>query len=121
MKPHRFLEFQKARPTPSTDPALKDVAPLAIEYFKDTLYPNFQCGADGVMYRNIATCLKVFREAIPPATDFEILVWFFVPNESLDGRTPAEVARNPEEEIRAEVVLAAEMDEPLAPVASTWG
>ncbi|HSE34911.1 MAG TPA: hypothetical protein VLB83_02190 [Candidatus Paceibacterota bacterium] len=110
----------RVRPTPNTDPTLKDIAPLAIPYFKETLYPNFQCDARGMMYRNIATCIKVFRNADPPPSDMDILIWFFCPNESLDGRTPAEVGRNPDEEIRREIILAAELDEPLAPVASTW-
>lgn len=121
MKSHVQFELSESCPKPSKDTGLKDVAPLAITYIGRTYYPTFQHDSHGVMYRNIATCIKVFRAANPSASDWDILMWFNLPNESLEGKTPLEVGRNPKKDIRSEIVSAAEIDEPLAVVTNTWG
>ena len=109
------VELTTLRPMPNHEhESLADVRPLSIVRGDVNFYPTFQrFPGPNTLYRNIASCLLCFRTSNPQVSDFDIVLWFHTPNESLDGKTPLEIGSRCEKEVRKQIVDAAEQDAPL--------
>lgn len=109
------LEFETAAPKPNHEHGLSEsVRPLFVVVGDVAYWPTFQRfkGAN-TLYRNIATCILCFRNSNPQVPDFDIIMWFVTPNESLDWKTPLEVGRHHDKETRNKIIEIAEGDAPL--------
>ncbi|MDO8520987.1 MAG: hypothetical protein Q7S52_02630 [bacterium] len=114
------IELEVTLPQPNDDHEHKElynVRPLCMVYEDVSYYPSFQrATSTNTLYSNIATCIMCFRDSSPNASDADIAVWFFTPNEFLEWKTPVEVGCHPNKEVRARIIEAAEQDAPLGSV-----
>lgn len=115
------IELTDIEPMPNQEhAALVGVKPLSIFFAGENFYPTFQRDKrTNVLYKNIANCVMCFRET-GTKSDWDILLWFIQPNESLDGETPMEMGRHQDKEARDRIVEAAELDQPLNANKNTW-
>lgn len=112
------LECEFTEPQPNHEhQSLDHVRPLSMVCGDVTYYPTFQrFKGPNTLYRNVASCLLCFRTSNPQVGDLDILLWFLTPNESLGWKTPLEVGRHADKEIRGRIIEAAEEDAPLGSV-----
>lgn len=113
-------DFTDVEPKPNNDPdrpELHDVHPLCIIGLDGRkYYPKFQRDPRTKrMYKNVASCIRAAREnSGNKIHDIDIIMWFLRPNSALEGKTPVEVGRHPDKEVRNRIAAdALEMDLPL--------
>jgi len=109
------VECELTAPKPNNEhEELEGVAPLKILCGEVYYYPIFQrFKGKNTLYRNIATCIMCFRKGDPRVSDFDIVMWFFTPNELLGWKTPVEVGRDTDKNVRTRIIEAAEEESPL--------